>query len=67
MPHEIDRNELRRLAAGGARIVEVLPAGEYEEEHIPGAISLPLRRLEAQAAKVLDHDRPIVVYCWDSA
>jgi rhodanese-related sulfurtransferase len=67
MPRVIDRNELRRLAADGARIVEVLPAYEYEEEHIPGAISLPLRRLERHATQLLDREQAIVVYCWDSA
>ncbi len=67
MPHEIDREDVRRLAAEGAQIVEVLPAGEYEEDHLPGAVSLPLRRLEQQATEVLDRHRAIVVYCWDSA
>jgi rhodanese-related sulfurtransferase len=66
MPREIDREGLRRLVGDGAQLIEVLPAGEYEEEHLPGAVSLPLRRLEQQAAAVLDRHRAIVVYCWDS-
>ena len=28
---------------------------EYGEDHLPGAINLPLRRIEAEAASVLDH------------
>ena len=67
MPHQIDRDGVRRLAEQGTQLVEVLPASEYAEDHLPGAISLPLRRLEQQAAKVLDHHRPVVVYCWDAA
>ena len=67
MPHEIDREGVRRLAAEGAQLVEVLPASEYAEDHLPGAINLPLRRLEQQATKVLDRHRAVVVYCWDSA
>jgi rhodanese-related sulfurtransferase len=67
MPAEIDRDGVRRLADEGAQIVEVLPAGEYAEDHLPGAVSLPLRRLERQAREVLDPSRPVVVYCWDSA
>ncbi len=67
MPRQIDRDGVRRLAAGGAQLVEVLPAGEYAEDHLPGAINLPLRRLEQQATTVLDPHRPVVVYCWDSA
>jgi rhodanese-related sulfurtransferase len=51
----------------GAQLVEVLPANEYEEDHLPGAINMPLRRLEEEARTALDRSRPIVVYCWDSA
>ncbi|HEX9717682.1 MAG TPA: rhodanese-like domain-containing protein [Actinomycetota bacterium] len=67
MPQEIDRDEVRRHLDRGAQLVEVLPANEYEEDHLPGAINLPLRRLEAEARDVLDRGRPVVVYCWDSA
>jgi len=35
----------------------VLPAREYGEEHLPGAINLPLRRIEAEASQVLDPSR----------
>jgi len=67
MPQAIDRDAVRRLADQGAQLVEVLPANEYAEDHLPGAINLPLRRLEQQAAEVLDRHRAVVVYCWDSA
>ena len=53
MPSQIDRDGVRRLAARGAQLVEVLPAGEYAEDHLPGAINLPLRKLERQATTVL--------------
>ena len=67
MPQAIDRDAVRRLADQGAQLVEVLPANEYAEDHLPRAINLPLRRLEQQATKVLDRQRAVVVYCWDSA
>ena len=67
MPQAIDRDAVRRLANQGAQLVEVLPANEYAEDHLPGAINLPLRRLEQQATKILDRQRAVVVYCWDSA
>jgi rhodanese-related sulfurtransferase len=67
MPQAIDRDAVRRLANQGAQLVEVLPANEYAEDHLPGAINLPLRRLEQQATKILDRRRAVVVYCWDSA
>ena len=67
MPASIDRDQVRQLMKTGTQIVEVLPAKEYQENHLPGAISLPLRKLEANARRVLDPTRPVVVYCWDSA
>jgi rhodanese-related sulfurtransferase len=67
MPTEIDRREVQKLVERGAQLVEVLPADEYEEDHLPGAINLPLRRLETEAVGVLDSARPVIVYCWDAA
>jgi rhodanese-related sulfurtransferase len=58
--------ELRELAAEGAQLVEVLPEAQYAKAHLPGAVNIPLKRLDASTAGVLDHDRPVVVYCWDS-
>jgi len=67
MPKEVRREEVRRLIENGVQLVEVLPSPEYEEDHLPGAIHLPLRQLEKQALQVLDPSRPVVVYCWDTA
>ena len=61
----IDREELERLVADGAQLVEVLPREEYEEEHLPGAINIPLKDLDAGSVGVLHRDRPVVVYCYD--
>jgi rhodanese-related sulfurtransferase len=57
---------LRTLIAESAQLVEVLPAHEYAEAHLPGAINLPLKQLDRQSAGALDRERPVVVYCWDS-
>ena len=58
--------ELLELIDRGAQVVEVLPEDDYAPAHLPGAINLPLRQLDARRAAVLDHARPVVVYCWDS-
>jgi rhodanese-related sulfurtransferase len=63
---EISREQVRLLMDEGAQIVEVLPAREYGDDHLPGAINLPLRRIETEAMRVLDPSRPVVVYCADS-
>ena len=65
MGRSIDRDEVRRLMEHGAQIVDVLPTREYDEDHLPGAVNLPLRKIEAEALGVLDPNRPVVVYCAD--
>lgn len=64
---EVSRQEVQDLMRQGAQVVDVLPVEEFEEDHLPGAISLPLRMLETEARSALDPSRPVVVYCWDSA
>jgi rhodanese-related sulfurtransferase len=61
----IEIDQLHQLLADGAQLVEVLPAEEYEEEHLPGAINIPLKELDAETTSVLDRANPVVVYCWD--
>jgi phage shock protein E len=65
MPTPIDRDEVQRLLRDGAQLVEVLPAGEYEDEHLPGAINIPLKELDAESTRRLDRDRPVIAYCYD--
>lgn len=61
----IDRDQLQELVRGGAQLIEVLPAEEYAEDHLPGAVSHPLRQL-AQSSAQIDRARPVIVYCWDA-
>ena len=67
MAATIDRDELAGLLREEqAQLVEVLPADEYEDEHLPGAINIPLKRLDATTSPQLDPARPVIVYCYDS-
>ena len=66
MPTEITLEEVQRLIRDKeAQLVEVLPEHEFEDEHLPGAISLPLKKLSPETAESLDRSRPLIVYCWD--
>lgn len=67
MAIQINREELQDLVAQGAQLVEVLPAKEYAEDHLPGARSIPLGTINRETAATLDAHRPVIVYCWDSA
>ena len=66
MPAELDLGGLQRLLKeGDVQLIEVLPENEYEEEHLPGSINIPLKSMNADSVSGLDKLRPTVVYCWD--
>jgi rhodanese-related sulfurtransferase len=67
VPTSVFRNaELRRLVQEeGAQLVEVLPREEYEEEHLPGAVNIPLKELDRDTTPQLRRDAPVIVYCHD--
>jgi rhodanese-related sulfurtransferase/CBS domain-containing protein len=65
MPTEIDRDHVQQLMAQGAQLVEVLPAEEYAEAHLPGALNLPLKNLNHKTVEQLERERPVIVYCYD--
>ncbi len=68
MPNEVGVDELRELLDGrSVQLIEVLPEREYAEEHLPGAINIPLKTLTAAAVSGLDRASLVVVYCWDDA
>ncbi len=64
---DVSRQEVERLMAAGAQIVEVLGEEQYEDEHLPGAVNIPLRELNRESASRLRRDQAVVVYCEDAA
>jgi rhodanese-related sulfurtransferase len=66
MARTVDLRGVQELLERGGQLVEVLPQEEYDELHLPGAINLPLKELDAQHAQRLDRERTVVVYCWDA-
>jgi rhodanese-related sulfurtransferase len=67
MPMPIDRDEVQRLIRDEqGQLVEVLPPDEYDDEHLPGAINIPLKTLDRETSRQLDHERPVIVYCYDT-
>lgn len=43
-------------------VLDVRPAEEYRQGHVPGAVNIPLSELENRLAE-LDPDREVVAYC----
>jgi rhodanese-related sulfurtransferase/DNA-binding transcriptional ArsR family regulator len=59
----VSREELLvRVRAGLVMVLDVRPGDEYAIGHLPGAVNIPLRELEARLAE-LTPDREIVAYC----
>ena len=66
VPTGIDRDEVQRLVREeSAQLVEVLPRRSFEALHIPGAVSISLKRLDRETTSGLDGTRPVIVYCYD--
>lgn len=65
MPTSIERDEVQQLLGHGAQLVDVLPAQEYHDQHLPEAVSIPLKELNVKTATRLRKDKPIIVYCYD--
>jgi rhodanese-related sulfurtransferase len=66
MPQAIGRDEVERLQrVEQAQLVEVLPPDEYEDEHLPNAVNIPLKTLDRETTRQLNQSRPVIVYCYD--
>jgi rhodanese-related sulfurtransferase len=66
MATPVDRDQVQKLIGEGARLVEVLPRAGYDDEHLPGAISIPLKELDPERVRELDRAAPVIVYCYDN-
>jgi len=58
-------SEVKQLLDQGAQLVDVLGADEFERDHLPGAINIPLKGLGEETVADLDRLRPVIVYCND--
>ena len=65
MPTDIDHEELRRLTAAGALLLDVREPEGYAAERLPGAVTLPIKALDAETTAGFARDRPVITYCWE--
>jgi rhodanese-related sulfurtransferase len=65
MTIRVDALEARRLIDDGIRVLDVLPARKFSEEHLPGAENLPLERFEPSQVESFDRSAALLVYCFD--
>lgn len=53
---------LRRSSGGGIVVLDVRPVREFEQGHLPGALSIPLEQLSDRAGE-LARGHTVVTYC----
>ena len=59
---EIDVDQLERVMADGAAVVDVREPMEYAEAHVPGATLVPMGQLPGRVED-LDRSRPVYLIC----
>jgi len=55
--------QAHELVQNGAKLVDVRSADEFAEDHIEGAINIPVDDVAARTAELGDKTQPVVVYC----
>ena len=61
---EVTTAEVDALPPGGAAIIDVREASEWEQGHVPGAVHISKSYIEQQIeGAVPDRDAPVVLYC----
>ncbi len=58
----LELKEIMDKEPGSLTVVDVRDAEEFNEDHIPGAVNLPLKNFAA-GSDILDKEKIIVVYC----
>ena len=57
------QNVIQSIKEKKGTLLDVRSEMEFEIEHIPGAINIPLETIEANLSKIAEMPNPIVVYC----
>src|SRR5215208_3825096 len=65
MPVEIGHDEVQRLIATGAYLLDVREREGYDAERLPGGVSLLIKSLDRETTADLDRNRPVITYCWE--
>ena len=56
-------NTIQDKIKAGATIIDVRTKDEYDDEFYPGAINIPVNKLESRLADIGPKEKPVIVYC----
>jgi phage shock protein E len=51
------------MIKGGAKVIDVRSEEEFEDEHFPNAINIPVNIIQTRTAELGEKTDPIVLYC----
>jgi phage shock protein E len=54
---------LEEKIKAGALIVDVRSVDEFEEEHYPNSLNIPVNQMQARIDEFGEKNKPVVVYC----
>jgi rhodanese-related sulfurtransferase len=57
------QNVIKSIQEKKGTLLDVRSVMEFEENHIPGAVNVPLDTIEANIQCIAEMPKPIVVYC----
>ena len=57
------QNVIKSIQEKKGTLLDVRSVMEFEENHIPGAVNIPLDTIEANIQHIAEMPKPIVVYC----
>ena len=51
------------MIKSGAKVIDVRSPEEFEDEHYPDAINIPVNLIQVRAGELGDKNAPLVLYC----
>ncbi|PKL08443.1 MAG: rhodanese-like domain-containing protein [Spirochaetae bacterium HGW-Spirochaetae-7] len=51
------------MIKGGAKIIDVRSPEEFEDEHFPNAVNIPVNVITTRLAEIGEKTAPLVLYC----
>ena len=58
---------LENKIKAGAKIVDVRTVEEFEEEHFPNALNIPVDQIQQRLIEFGEKNKPLVLYCASGA
>jgi rhodanese-related sulfurtransferase len=59
----IDGTRARALVAEGAKLVDVRTTAEFSDQHLPGAVNIPVQSLSSRMKELEPKTQSLVLYC----